>query len=66
MRQSLLQELANADQLPSPPAVALRIVELNRDDDVDIRELTEALSQDPALVASCSRPQTRRCSGMRC
>ena len=51
MPPSLLQELEKADQLPSPPAVALRVVELNRDDQVDIRELAEALSQDPALVA---------------
>ena len=55
MRPSLLQELAKADQLPSPPAVALRIVELNRDDQVDIRELTDALRQDPALVAKLLR-----------
>ncbi len=51
MPPSLLQELEKADQLPSPPVVALRIVELNKDDQVDIRELAEALSQDPALVA---------------
>jgi diguanylate cyclase (GGDEF)-like protein len=51
MRASLLQELEQADQLPSPPSVALRIVELNRDDQVDITELTRILSEDPALVA---------------
>ena len=51
MPRSLLEELEKADQLPSPPAVALRIVELNKDDQVDIRELADALSQDPALVA---------------
>jgi diguanylate cyclase (GGDEF)-like protein len=46
-----MQELEKAEQLPSPPSIALRIVELNRDDQVDITELTRVLSQDPALVA---------------
>ncbi len=55
MQSNLMQELAKADRLPSPPSVVLRILELNRDDQVDIAELTDALSQDPALVARLLR-----------
>ncbi len=33
---SLLERLKGADQLPTAPGVALRIVELNRHEDVDI------------------------------
>ena len=55
MQSDLMQELGKADQLPSPPSVALRILELNRNDQIDIAELTDALSYDPALVAKLLR-----------
>jgi diguanylate cyclase (GGDEF)-like protein len=47
--------LSSADQLPSAPGVALRVVQLNQRDDVDVAELVELLSQDPALVAKLLR-----------
>ena len=55
MQSNLMQELARADQLPSAPSIALRILELSRNDQVDIAELTEVLSHDPALVARLLR-----------
>ena len=51
MGPSLLDKLRKADQLPTAPGVALRIVELNRQDEVDIDDLAELLGQDPALAA---------------
>ncbi len=48
---TLLDKLRKADQLPTAPGVALRIVELNRQDEVDIDDLAELLGQDPALAA---------------
>ena len=51
MTCDLIADLRKAEQLPTAPGVAIRIVELNQDDEVDIDELVEVLSQDPALVA---------------
>lgn len=51
MGATLLDKLRKADQLPTAPGVALRIVELNRQDEVDVDELAELLGQDPALAA---------------
>jgi diguanylate cyclase (GGDEF)-like protein len=51
MPHALLDELKKRDKLPSAPGVALRILELNRRDDVKLDELAQVLSQDPALVA---------------
>jgi diguanylate cyclase (GGDEF)-like protein len=47
--------LGSADQLPGAPGVALRVVELNQRDDVDISALIEVLGQDPVLAAKLLR-----------
>jgi diguanylate cyclase (GGDEF)-like protein len=47
--------LSGADQLPGAPGVALRVVQLNQRDDVDVGELVEVLSRDPVLVARLLR-----------
>jgi len=47
--------VSSPDQLPSPPGVALRVVQLNQREDVDIAELVEVLSQDPVLIAKLLR-----------
>ncbi len=47
----LIEDLKKTEQLPTAPGVAMRIVELNQCEEVDIDELAEVLSQDPALVA---------------
>jgi diguanylate cyclase (GGDEF)-like protein len=46
---------ATADSLPGAPGVALRVVQLNQRDDVDVGELAAVLSQDPVLVARLLR-----------
>ncbi|MFW5815246.1 MAG: HDOD domain-containing protein [Wenzhouxiangella sp.] len=41
--------------LPTPPAIAMQIVELARDPEVDLSRLVEMLSQDPALAGRLMR-----------
>ncbi len=47
----LLSELEQMDDLPSPPDIVTRIIELLRDPESDIKELMDELTKDPALVA---------------
>src|SRR5262249_25682807 len=49
--RTLLERLQKAERLPSPPGVALRIVELCRRENSTARELTDILSTDAALTA---------------
>ena len=51
----LLDELRHAEKFPTAPGIALRIVELNEKEQIDIDELAALLRQDPALVASILR-----------
>ncbi|MCP5045268.1 MAG: HDOD domain-containing protein, partial [bacterium] len=51
----LLEKLRDANSIPSPPGVALEIIRLNQRDDVDIDELTEVVTRDPAIVAKLLR-----------
>jgi diguanylate cyclase (GGDEF)-like protein len=47
--------LANAEQLPSPPAVALEMLQIVQRPDCDVDRVAEILSRDPALVAKILR-----------
>ncbi len=51
----LLDKLREANALPSPPGVALEIIRLNQRDDIDIDELAEVVTRDPAIVAKLLR-----------
>lgn len=51
----LLEQLRNASSLPSPPGVALEIINLNQRDDIDIDELAIVVTRDPAIVAKLLR-----------
>ncbi|MGE0624010.1 MAG: HDOD domain-containing protein [Pseudomonadales bacterium] len=48
---NLLVQLEKMDDLPSPPDIVTRIIELLRDPESDIKELMDELTKDPALVA---------------
>ena len=48
---NLLAQLEEMDDLPSPPDIVTRIIELLRDPESDIKELMDTLTKDPALVA---------------
>ena len=72
MDQQLKQRLAQAKNLPTLPAVAMRITELARDPDTDLGQVADAISNDPALVAKVLRIANspfyalrRRCENLR-
>jgi len=64
MPSDLLEQLKDADQLPTAPGVALRIVELNRQEDVDIDVLSNLIGQDPVLAARVIRAANSGMFGM--
>lgn len=49
--RTILDFLESVDGLPSPPQVALKIVEISRDPEKGIGDLTDVLQHDPALTA---------------
>ncbi|MFT5443339.1 MAG: two-component system cell cycle response regulator, partial [Myxococcota bacterium] len=51
----LLDQLRDANSIPSPPGVALEIIRLNQRDDVDLDDLEAILIRDPAIVAKLLR-----------
>ena len=51
----LLARLECCTNLPSPPVVAMRIIELAQDPDVDIGKVADVVSMDPALTAKILR-----------
>ncbi len=52
---TLIAKLKRLQRLPSPPGTALRVLELCRSDDTDVRKITQALMADPALSARLLR-----------
>ncbi len=55
MNNRLLDKIRDCGDLPSLPAVALRVMDLTQKDDVTSQQVAEAISQDPALVAKVLR-----------
>src|SRR3954453_18402070 len=55
MNDELLNRLRNVSNLPSLPAVALRVLELVRRDDVRIADVANVISSDSALSAKLLR-----------
>ncbi|MGB5177509.1 MAG: GGDEF domain-containing protein [Gammaproteobacteria bacterium] len=53
--QQLLEYLEKCTTLPSPPTVAMRILDLSEDPDVDIASVADVVSMDPALTAKILR-----------
>jgi diguanylate cyclase (GGDEF)-like protein len=51
MSNELFQRLKASKRLPSPPGVALRILELSRSDDTSLEDLVRTISSDPALTS---------------
>lgn len=51
----LLARLERCTNLPSPPVVALHVIELAQDPDVDIGKVSDVISTDPALAAKVLR-----------
>ncbi len=55
MNDELEQRLRFCSNLPSLPAVALKMVEMAHDPDVDLKDVVNVLSMDPALVTRLFR-----------
>jgi diguanylate cyclase (GGDEF)-like protein len=53
--QELIERLSRAKNLPSPPGVALRVIELGQDPNVSMGRVVDAISADPALTAKILR-----------
>jgi len=51
MGNDLFQRLKASNRLPSPPGVALKILELARSDDTSLDDLARTISSDPALAS---------------
>jgi len=51
MSTELFRRLKASNRLPSPPGVALRILELSRSDDTSLDDLAKTISTDPALAS---------------
>jgi diguanylate cyclase (GGDEF)-like protein len=51
----LLNRLKNCTSLPSPPGIALQVIELAQDPDVNIAKVADVVSMDPALAAKILR-----------
>ena len=49
MNQALLDQLKTSPQLPSLPAIAIKALELARQENVSITEIADLISNDPAL-----------------
>ncbi|NOX59699.1 MAG: GGDEF domain-containing protein [Planctomycetes bacterium] len=64
MNTALLSSIVNSDTLPSMPAVALKVVELCREDDVDIQDVADAIAGDPALTARMLKAANSSMFGM--
>lgn len=45
------ERLLGTQSLPSPPGVALEIIRMNQDDDLEIADLAAVIARDPALAA---------------
>jgi len=65
LSDTLLEQLKKTEQLPTAPGIALRIIELNRQEDVDIDELSTLLAQDPALTAKVIKAANSTIFGVR-
>ncbi|HTY20306.1 MAG TPA: HDOD domain-containing protein, partial [Geobacteraceae bacterium] len=47
--------MAGKIRLPSPPAIAIKILDMVRRDDFSFKELAQIIESDPALVAKILR-----------
>lgn len=53
--EALIKRLRTCSSFPTPPPVALRVIELAQDSDIDIGRVADAVSADPAIAAKVMR-----------
>ena len=49
MNQELLERILKSPRLPSLPAIALEVIDLVQQQDVDIKQIANTIQHDPAL-----------------
>jgi len=54
-KHELVERLDSAKNLPSPPGVGLRVIQLGQDPNVNMGRVVDAISVDPALTAKILR-----------
>jgi diguanylate cyclase (GGDEF)-like protein len=64
LSQSILERVRQANQLPTLPAVAIRVLEMTRSQDVSMGEIAEVVQQDPGLTAKILRVVNSTLYGM--
>ena len=50
MHSTLQEKLQSCPKLPSPPTIAIQILQLANEPEIDLKNLTKMLSCDPALA----------------
>ncbi len=65
MNRRIREALEYCPQLPSPPGIAIRILELGQDPDVDLIALARLLAKDPALTSRLLRASNSALYGQR-
>ncbi len=65
MNPELIERVMSCRDLPSLPAVAVRVVELTNSDRVNMRDLAEAIQNDQALAAKVLRTVNSSLFGLR-
>jgi len=65
MDAATLDEVLSCQTLPSLPAVAVRVLELTSDEDVSLRELAKAITNDQALSSKILRTVNSSFYGLR-
>lgn len=66
MKEKLRQRVLSCSSLPSLPGVAVQLIELCRDEDVDLRQVADLLRNDPALSAKVLKVVNSPFYGLRC
>lgn len=49
MNEALLEKITTSPRLPSLPAIAMEVIDLCKDDTVNIKQIAKTISNDPAL-----------------
>jgi diguanylate cyclase (GGDEF)-like protein len=62
--RELFQRLKQTNRLPSPPGVAMRVLELAENEDASVREIADAICTDPVLTAKILKLVNSPSAGM--
>src|SRR5688572_1757354 len=65
MNPELLEQVLSCNRLPTVPAVAMRLIDLTRDNNVSMRALAELITNDQGLAAKILRTVNSSFYGLR-